>query len=181
MVTPQDFAEQSVSKVRISITKEVSVRSKEVLLLEQYHRFKSQSHILNKQHRVKVQLKARFHLNGHTIEFHPQAHDLELHTNLLLCKSAAGEVSSTQWRIQTFRLGAGGGRGHPDPEIRGGQSPQFFFSVLRASFWSKNKGGARAPRAPPLDPPLLQAQKSELHTKQILPCERTAEEVSFPW
>ena len=34
MVTPQDFAEQSVSKVRISITKEVSVRSKEVLLLE---------------------------------------------------------------------------------------------------------------------------------------------------
>ena len=40
-------------------------------------------------------LKARFHLNDHTIEFHPQAHDLELHTNLLLCKSAPGEVSST--------------------------------------------------------------------------------------
>ena len=36
----------------------------------------------------------------------------------------------------------GGGRGgHPDPEI--------FRPV-----WSKNKGGGRAPRAPPLDPPL---------------------------
>ena len=34
MVTPQDFAEQSVSRVRISTTKEVSGRSKEVLLLE---------------------------------------------------------------------------------------------------------------------------------------------------
>ena len=66
-------------------------------------------------------------------------------------------------------------------QISGGQSPQIVFSALRASFWSKNNGGARAPRAPPLDPPLPQAQKSELHTKQILPCERTAEEVSFPW
>ena len=128
---------------------------------------------------MKVQLKARFHLNGHTIEFHPQAHDLELHTNLLRCKNAAGEVSSTV--SGRSRPSDGGGRGHPDPEIRGGQSPQMFFSVLRASFWSKNKGGARAPRAPPLDPPLPQAQKSELHTKQILPCNRTAEEVSFPW
>ena len=57
-----------------------------------------------------------------------------------------------------------------------------FFSALRASFWSKNKGGTRAPRAPTLDPTLLQAQKSELHTKQILPCERNAAgEVSFKW
>ena len=29
-----------------------------------------------------------------------------------------------------------------------------FFSALRASFWSKNKGGARVPRAPPVEPPL---------------------------
>ena len=130
---------------------------------------------------MKVQLKARFHLNGHTIEFHPQAHDLELHTNLLLCKSAAGEVSSTVSGGSSPSDRGGGGAVHPDPEIRGGQSPQFFFSALRASFWWKNKGGARAPRAPPLDPPLPQAQKSELHTKQILPGERTAEEVSFPW
>ena len=47
--------------------------------------------------------------------------------------------------------------GHPDPEIRkwkggGGRSPTLF-SALRASVWSKNKGG-RTPRAPPLDPPL---------------------------
>ena len=27
-----------------------------------------------------------------------------------------------------------------------------FFSALQASVWSKNKGGGRAPRAPPLDP-----------------------------
>ena len=37
-----------------------------------------------------------------------------------------------------------GGPGHPDPEIRGGgQSPKKFFSALRASVWSKNKGRAR--------------------------------------
>ena len=35
-----------------------------------------------------------------------------------------------------------GGGGHPDPEIRGGGSLKiFFFWALRASFWSKNKGG----------------------------------------
>ena len=52
--------------------------------------------------------------------------------------------------------GGGEGRGgHPDVEIRGrGQSQKsFFFSALRASVWSKNKG-ERAPRAPLLDPPL---------------------------
>ena len=37
--------------------------------------------------------------------------------------------------------GGGGGPGHPDPEVRGGGRPQKnFFSALRASFWSKNKG-----------------------------------------
>ena len=52
--------------------------------------------------------------------------------------------------------GGGGGGGHPDPEIRGGPGlKKNFFSALRASFWSKNKGGGRAPQAPPLDPPLL--------------------------
>ena len=49
--------------------------------------------------------------------------------------------------------GGGGGEegGHPDPEIRGagtGLQKKFFF-------WSKNKGKARAPRVPPLDPPLF--------------------------
>ena len=34
-----------------------------------------------------------------------------------------------------------GGGGHLDPEIRGAQSPKQFFLALRASFWSKNKGG----------------------------------------
>jgi len=41
----------------------------------------------------------------------------------------------------------GGGRdGHPDREIRGGgRSQKKFFSVLRASVWSKNKGGQGPP------------------------------------
>ena len=47
-----------------------------------------------------------------------------------------------------------GGGGHLDPEIRGAQSPKKFFLALRASFWSKNKGGGQATRAPPLNPPL---------------------------
>ena len=52
--------------------------------------------------------------------------------------------------------GGGGEFGHPDPEIRGvGRSPKRFVSALRASFWSKNK---RGPRAPPLDPPLVVKQ-----------------------
>ena len=34
----------------------------------------------------------------------------------------------------------GGGGGHPDPDIRRGASLQKFFSALRTSFWSKNKG-----------------------------------------
>ena len=46
--------------------------------------------------------------------------------------------------IQTLRKGAA-------------RSPKELFSALRASVWSKNKGGggrARVPRASPLDPPL---------------------------
>ena len=36
-------------------------------------------------------------------------------------------------------------------------SPEKFFSALRTSVWSRNKGGGRgqAHRAPPLDPPLI--------------------------
>ena len=51
-----------------------------------------------------------------------------------------------------------GGPGHPDPEISGGGGgvvSKFFFSALRASVWSKNKGDGPPPRAPPLHPPLL--------------------------
>ena len=48
-----------------------------------------------------------------------------------------------------LQIRGGGGDGHPDPDIRGeGRSAKDFFSALRASFWSKNKGGS------PLDPPL---------------------------
>ena len=50
--------------------------------------------------------------------------------------------------------------GHPDPDIRGGgggggRAPKKSFSALRASFWSKNK---RGPRAPSLDPLLVVKQ-----------------------
>ena len=38
-----------------------------------------------------------------------------------------------------------GGGGHPDPEIRGGRSLKKFFSPLRVSFWSKNKGEPGSP------------------------------------
>ena len=52
----------------------------------------------------------------------------------------------------------GGGGGHPDPEIRGADSK--FFSAIRASFWSKNKGvGAGTPWAPPLNPQLVLVTK----------------------
>ena len=52
-----------------------------------------------------------------------------------------GRHVGRQWRIETFRWGEGG---HPDPEIRGGSS-KTFFSVLRASFGSKIRGGAGPP------------------------------------
>ena len=53
--------------------------------------------------------------------------------------------------------GVGGGEegaGHPGLEIKGkGRSPKIF-SALRASVWSRNRGGGRSPRASSLDPPL---------------------------
>ena len=53
----------------------------------------------------------------------------------------------------------GGGRvggGHLDPEIRGARSQKKLFSALRASVWSKNRGGGgRPPWASPLHPPLM--------------------------
>ena len=47
------------------------------------------------------------------------------------------------------------GESHPDPEIREGPVSKKFF--VRASFWSKNKGG----QAPPLDLPLIRLQEIE--------------------
>ena len=51
----------------------------------------------------------------------------------------------------------GGGGGHADPEIRAGRSYRKKFSALRASVWSKNKGGGSGPL--PRDPslPFLEA------------------------
>ena len=52
----------------------------------------------------------------------------------------------------------------PHPEIRGGggRPQKNFFSVLRASFWSKNERG-RAPPAPPLDRHWHPATAFKLH------------------
>ena len=53
-----------------------------------------------------------------------------------------------------LQIRGGGGGGHPDPEIsRGAQSPKKFFRLFGPHFDRKIRGG-RAPRAPPLDPPL---------------------------
>ena len=52
--------------------------------------------------------------------------------------------------------GVGVGRSSKPLDKGGGAGlSKKFFSAVRASVWSKNKGGAWAPRAPPLDPPLL--------------------------
>ena len=48
--------------------------------------------------------------------------------------------------------GGGGGSSRP-LDKGGGRSPPPNFLALRASFWSKNKGGP-APRVSPMDPPL---------------------------
>ena len=64
---------------------------------------------------------------------------------------------------------------HPDCKIsRGGGLQKFIFLALWASFWSKHKrrvvvggGGARAPQAPLLDPPLVTKQR-KLHCLKFL-------------
>ena len=61
----------------------------------------------------------------------------------------------------------GGAPGHPDPEIRGGGGglqKNFFGPLGAASVWSKNKRGAQASQAPPLDPPLLDTKWAVDHS-----------------
>ena len=57
----------------------------------------------------------------------------------------------------SFRVYSGGSR-PSDKETGGGGgegTPKNFFSAFRASVWSKDKGGGRPPRAPPMEPPLV--------------------------
>ena len=60
----------------------------------------------------------------------------------------------------------------PDYEITGGggewQVSKKFFSAPRALVSSKNKGGARAPRAPSLDPPMNKTQGWTLSAAELL-------------
>ena len=69
-------------------------------------------------------------------------------------------------------VGWGGEGGHPDPDIMGEGTVLIFFSALRVSVWSKNKGG---PRAPPLDPPLamefLSLRRRRLSLRNVPSCE----------
>ena len=63
-------------------------------------------------------------------------------------------IHSPSLKIETFcnkavadadlQISKGGG-GHPDPVIKGSNLQKKFFSALRASFWSKNKGGSGRP------------------------------------
>ena len=55
--------------------------------------------------------------------------------------------------ITAGRVGGGGGGGIKTLR-KGGGGLQKMFSAIRASVWSKNKGGGGGSRAPPLDPPL---------------------------
>ena len=54
------------------------------------------------------------------------------------------------WSVADPDLQIRGRGGHPDPEIkgggRGGGLKKKSFLALRASVWSENKGGGRAPR-----------------------------------
>ena len=58
------------------------------------------------------------------------------------------KIYRPQWRVQTFRKGGG----VIQTRIEGEAGQKNFFSALRASVWSKIRR-ARAPWAPPLDPP----------------------------
>ena len=50
-----------------------------------------------------------------------------------------------QWGSRPSDKGRGGGKGHPDPEIRRGRS---CLIRIRIRVWFKNRGG-RVPRPPP--------------------------------
>ena len=88
--------------------------------------------------------------------------DFDLASHVLnVCRiQCLGAAFVAHWLLHSGRSRPSekGGRGvviRPWDEV-GGRTPRIFFSVLRASFWSKNKGGGAGPPAPPLDPPLLQ-------------------------
>ena len=69
-------------------------------------------------------------------------------------------------------VGGGGDRSSRPWEKRGARPQKNIFPArVRASVWSKNRGG-RAPRAPPLDPPLLIEEMFSTLTerKTVLKC-----------
>ena len=78
-------------------------------------------------------------------------HFLPRNTRVHAC-SQQSRVADPELQIR----GGGGEGGDPDHEIRGGGLKIFF----QPSIWSKNKGEGRAPRAPPLGPPLSLQVKS---------------------
>ena len=83
---------------------------------------------------------------------------------IVLLKTIFKYIETISWRIFQ-RMARISGESRPsgkrgarssrpwDKEVGGGGRYPTFFSALRASVWSENKGG-RTPRAPSLDPPL---------------------------
>ena len=47
------------------------------------------------------------------------------------------------------------GRSRPSDKEKGRSLQKISFSAFRTSVWSKDKGGGRPPRAPPMEPPLV--------------------------
>ena len=80
--------------------------------------------------------------------------DFDLASHVLnVCRiQCLGAAFVAHWLLHSGRSRPSekGGRGvviRPWDEV-GGRTPRIFFSVLRASFWSKNKGGGGGGRAP---------------------------------
>ena len=91
------------------------------------------------------------------------------------CSVEEGHSPVPDLDLEIWRGGGGVGRSYrPCDKRRGVGGLQIIFSTLRALLWSKNTGG-RAPRAPPLDPPMfsqLSQRKRVLNEKQADPFAR---------
>ena len=81
----------------------------------------------------------------------------------LLCRLRTGQKEDLSPIIILWKFQCQFSKADPDLQIRGEggrssrpwpRSPKKFFSALRASVWSENKGRL-VPRAPSLDPPLV--------------------------
>ena len=77
----------------------------------------------------------------------PSSHQVKLYSVIFMHKICSGSGSTPSDK------GRGGGGGRVG--VVWGRSQKNIFLALWASAWSKNKGGGRPPRTPPLYPPLI--------------------------